>query len=45
MEKVSVPHMIEQHFAILGSPSQAWEYLVQFYSVSPLTDKTKLEQE
>ena len=44
MEKLSVPHMIE-HFAILGSPSQAWEYLVQFNSVSPLTEKTKLEQE
>ena len=44
MEKVAVPHMIE-HFAILGSPSQAWEYPVQFYSLSPLADKTKLEQE
>ena len=43
MEKVNVPHMIE-HFAILGSPSQAWAYLVEFYSVSPLADKTKLEQ-
>ena len=42
MEKVTVPHMIV-HFAILGSPSQAWEYLVQFHSVSSLTDKTKLE--
>ena len=44
MEKVNVPRMIE-HFALLGSPSQAWAYLVEFYSVSPLADKTKLEQE
>ena len=44
MEKVNVPRMIE-HFALFGSPSQAWAYLVEFYSVSPLADKTKLEQE
>ena len=44
MEKISLPHRIER-FAILGSPSQAWDYLVEFYSVSPLTEKMKLEQE
>ena len=43
MEKISLPHRIER-FAILGSPSQAWDYLVEFYSVSPLTEKTRLEQ-
>ena len=44
MKKVTVPHMIE-HFALLGSHSQTWDCIVQYYSVSPLTDEAKLDQD
>lgn len=34
-----------EHLAILGSPSEAWEYFVQYYSVPLTPEKAHLEQE
>ncbi|CAN0450700.1 unnamed protein product, partial [Pylaiella littoralis] len=44
LEKVTVPSLVEQLQA-LGSPSEAWELMVEMYTALPTTAKEILEQE
>ncbi|CAN0410909.1 unnamed protein product, partial [Pylaiella littoralis] len=44
LEKVTVPSLVEQLQA-LGSPSEAWELMVEMYTALPTTAKETLEQE
>ncbi|CAM9921137.1 unnamed protein product [Sphacelaria rigidula] len=44
LEKITAPQIVE-HLAILGSPSEAWDYFLRYYGVCPTVEKARYERE
>lgn len=45
IDKITVPQLVEHIAAMYGSPSEAWDYLAQYYGVSLTAHKAPFEVE